>query len=354
MVSARDNVRTMSTQATKYAVRAADVVRDQAFPSPAKHPIKYDWCYGSTPQGVGRLYLLEYGDNAAIIGVQGIVPRCWWLHGETKATGICADLVVDQHYRSIGPALAMVRQVVEIEQGLPNAVLLYGFPNLNSEALYRRAGYTKMGEITRYSQPLRLRVWLRRKGVPSLLAQVAGRLADLVSEVRAALVTVMASRYWRCIPAEEFDSRFDALWSRVAVNAGPMVIRNGEYLRWRFGNNFAGQTQVMVLARDDGSLDGYVVYMVNANKMVTILDFLAVDNAKALPAMLSMFVRAMYKQGYHGIMLEFSGPKSISDILIQSGFLPRESNPIYAILGDASSGLVQGTEPYFTSSDRDQ
>lgn len=353
----------MSTLAVKYAVRAADAVQDreqilalwnQAFPASTQHPIKYDWCYVPTPLGEGRLYVLEHGDDAGIIGVQGIVPRRWWFNGEAKATGICADLVVDKNHRSIGPALSLVRGVVEIEQALPNAMLLYGFPNPKSEALYRRAGYMKMGEITRYAKPLRLRIWLARKGLPSALAYVAGMLVDLAVQARLVLTTVVASRQWRCLPATEFDSRFDDLWSRAAVNVGPMVIRNSDYLRWRFGNNFAGQTRVMVLQREDGSLDGYVVYMVNGDKMVSIMDFLAVDNVKVLPAMLKLFARAMYKQGYHGITLEFFGPKPIANTLIQIGFSPRETNPIYAVLGDASSGLLQDAPPYFTSSDRDQ
>ena len=361
--SVKDNAKAMTTLAVKYAVRVADVTRDreailalwqQAFPAPSQHPIKYDWCYVPTPQGDGRLYVLEHGDEAAIIGVQGIVPRCWWSQGAAIATGICADLVVDKNHRSIGPALALVRGVVEIEQDRPNAALLYGFPNPKSEALYRRAGYLKMGEMTRYARPLRLRLWLQRKGLPAVLATLVGAIADLALQARVVLSTLGASRQWRCTSATAFDHRFDELWSRVAPKVGPMVMRNSDYLRWRFGNNFAGQTRVMVLEREDGRLDGYVVFVVNGDKIVSILDFLAVDNQKVLPVMLKLCMRTMYKHGYHGIMLEFSGPQAIADVLVQTGFSPRETNPIYAVLSDTTSGLLQGPLPYFTSGDRDQ
>lgn len=346
----------------KYAVRAADVVRDresilalwqQAFPATEQHPIKYDWCYGQTPVGVGRLYVLEHGSDAAVIGVQGIVPRRWWCNGEAKPTGICADLVVDKNYRSIGPALTMVRQVIEIEHTLPNAVLLYGFPNTKSEALYRRAGYSKIGEITRYALPLRLHHWLIKKGIPAVLAHAIGMLADSARQLRLWMSTLQAAQRWRCVPAREFDTRFDALWARVAVHAGSMVLRDSQYMQWRFGNNFAGQTQIMVLETHDGKIDGYVVYTVSSDKMVSVMDFLAADNDTVLPAMLKLFVRTMYTKGYIGITTEFTGPESIRDKLIECGFSPRETNPIYAVLGQAESGLLQNA-PYFTSSDRDQ
>lgn len=359
----RDNAKTITMPETKYAVRAADVMRDrefilalwhQAFPGPDQHAIKYDWCYGQTPVGVGRLYLLEHGEDAKVIGVQGIVPRRWWSHGRVKGTGICADLVVDKNYRSIGPALSMVRRVIEIEQDLADAELLYGFPNPKSEALYRRAGYSKWGEITRYARPLRLHVWLARKAIPPVLASVLGKLNDVAFQLRLKLTTLQASQRWRCVPAGAFDNRFDALWSRVANHAESMVIRDRAFLQWRFGNNFSGRTQVMVLEARDGRVDGYVVYVVHDDNMVSILDFLAVDTDKALPAMLKLFLRAVYDRGCIGVMLEFAGPKQIRDTLSRCGFLPRETNPIYAVLEQRESGLLQDAVPYFTACDRDQ
>lgn len=359
----RDNAKIISMPVTNYAVRAADVKRDkesilalwrQAFPGPAKHLVKYDWCYGQTPVGTGRLYVMQHGEDAAIIGVQGIVPRRWWSHGKVKATGICADLVVDKNFRSIGPALSMVRQVLEIEHKLPDAELLYGFPNPKSEALYRRAGYSKWGEMTRYARPLRLHVWLARKGLPRLLARVLGKINDVAFQLRLILTTLQASKRWRCVTADAFDSRFDALWARVVSHAEAMVIRDSEFLQWRFGNHFSGQTQVMVLESRDGQIDGYVVYVVNEDNMACILDFLAVDNDKALSAMLCMFLRAMYARGYFGVMLEFAGPKHIREVLGRCGFLPRETSPIYAVLDQTDNGLIQDLEPYFTACDRDQ
>lgn len=359
----KDNAQAMTTLTAKYAVRAADAKRDreailalwrQAFPFPMKHSIKYDWCYVPTPQGDGRLYVMEYGDDATVIGVQGIVPRCWWHQGKAIHTGICADLVVDINHRSIGPALTMVRSMVEIEQNQAKAALLYAFPNPKTEALYRRAGYQKMGEITRYARPLRLRVWLQRKGLPSLIAKVVGALADLVLQTRVVLSTLGVSRQWRYASVTEFDARFDELWSRVAKNAGPMVMRNSEYLRWRFSNNFAGQTRVMVLEAQDGRIDGYVVYLIDADKMVTIMDFLAVDNQTVLSKMLNLCIRQMYKQGYCGITLEFAGPQVVAHMLRQVAFSPRNTNPIYAVFSDTTSGLPQGILPYFTACDRDQ
>ena len=349
-------------QPNKYNVRAADVAQDrdavlalwnQAF-GHRQRSIKYDWCYGQTPQGVGRLYILGYGENDTAIGVQGIVPRSWWFKGKAASVGICADLAVEKNHRSIGPALTLVRRVIELEQRLGSAEMLFGFPNSKSEALYRRAGYTKMGEITRYARPLRLRHWLARKGIPVPVVTLLGAIADLVLRTHVALSSMFLPQQWRCVPVTEFDKRFDELWSRVAPQAGPMVPRNSGYLRWRFCKSFVRQVRVMVLEANDGRIDGYVIYRIGENKMVSIQDFLAVENVRALPAMLNSFVREMYKRGYYGISLEYFGPKPIADALIHAGFSPRECNPIYVVLNESADSLVQGPPPYFTASDRDQ
>lgn len=360
----RDSAKQTATMpTTRYTVKQAELGRDratvlalwqQAFPGSDQHPIKYDWCYGATPQGPGRLYLLEYADEGCVIGVQGIVPRRWWVQGGVRPAGICSDLVVDQNHRSIGPALALVRQVIAMERQGDDACLLYGFPNPKSEALYRRAGYNKMGEIIRYALPLRVHVWLARKGIPKPLATALGKFADLAFQARLALNNLRSARRWRCVPVTQFDTRFDALWSRVAEHAVPMVIRDSDYLRWRFGNNFSGQTQVMVLETHDGQIDGYVVYVVQDNKLVSVLDFLAADQDVALPVLFRLFARAMYRQGVAGVMLEYSGPSMIAACLRQCGFSARETNPIYAVLGHKAVGWQDGVEPYFTYSDRDQ
>lgn len=358
-----DAKRVDSVPAVKYSIRPADLVRDretvlalwqQGFPSTAHHPVKYDWCYGATPQGKGRLYLLQSSEGGDVIGVQGIVPRRWWVGGKTTPTGICADLVVDQRHRSIGPALALVRQVVEREQRGDDARLLYGFPNLKSEALYRRAGYTKKGIITRYARPLRLQVWLSRKGLPAPLAVVLGKIADLAFEGWLLLNKRRMSRRWRCVPATQFDERFDAFWSRVSARVGPMVIRDRAYLEWRFGNNFAGKTQIMLLLTHDGRMDGYIVYVVNPDNQLTVLDFLADDHDAALSALFNLFLRRMYQEGYTGVMLEYSGPAAVENRLRQCGFSPRETNSIYAMLGQGAIGWREDNLPYFTGSDRDQ
>jgi len=348
--------------AARYAIRLATTAEDraailalwgQAFPAPQQHPIKYDWCYGQTPQGQGRLYVMS-ADDGAVIGVQGIVPRHWYIKGTVVATGICADLVVDKNYRSIGPALTMVRQVVELEQRSGDASLLYGFPNPKSESLYRRAGYSKLGVITRFARPLRLQVWLQRKGIPNPLAWGLGKLADLAYQVRLLSGTLLSTRRWRSTPVSQFDARFDSFWARIAGNAPPMVVRDRAYLHWRFGNNFAGQTQVMVLESLDGQIDAYVVYMFSADGLVHVLDFLAADDSQTLVVLLKRFARAMYRQGRSGIMLEFSGPATIDACLRRCGFSAREANPIYAVSGQAEIGWRESDPSYFTSSDRDQ
>ncbi|MBI1422089.1 MAG: GNAT family N-acetyltransferase [Gammaproteobacteria bacterium] len=364
MASARDNAGLKPMPVSKYMVRAADMASDrdvvlalwgQAFPAPAQHPIKYDWCYGHTPQGVGRLYLLVYGEDGSVIGVQGIVPRRWWLHGEIKNMGICADLVVDKQHRSIGPALAMVRQVIEIEHSSSHTELLYGFPNTKSEALYRRAGYHKAGELTRYVRPLRLHVWLSRKGLPAIVARVLAKPADLARQLRVRFASLSAARHWRMVTVNEFDARFDALWARVAATAfAPMVMRDSAFLRWRFGNHFAGQTRIMVLENRKNQIDGYVAYLVNPGNMVVVLDFLVADNTTMLSGLLNLFICEMYQRHYAGVTLEFSGTESISQTLLRCGFSPRETNPVYAVLNQTESGWLQGEPPYFTSCDRDQ
>jgi len=347
-------------QSARYAIRLATTAEDraailalwgQAFPAPQQHPIKYDWCYSQTPQGQGRLYVMS-ADDGAVIGVQGIVPRHWWHNGVQLNAGIYADLVVDPQYRSAGPALSLVRGVVERERNEPRTALLYGFPNKKSEALLRRAGYRRLAEITRYARPLRLHVWLKRLGLPSLMARLLGVLIDRGGQLRLLLGGVLSAQGRRSVPLTGFDKRFDALWQRVAANGVPMVIRDSAFLQWRFSNNFSGTSHILGLEAGDGRLDGYVVYIETDDNMVSVLDFLAVDEV-ALRSLLQSLLRRAYLKGCNGVTLEFNGPPAMVESLRQCRFIARESHPIYYI-GHEKQIPETADMPYFTAGDRDQ
>lgn len=344
-------------------MRPADPVQDraavlalwrQAFSQPQQHPIKFDWCYAGPPPGNGRLYLLECKDPAHIIGVQGIVAHRWWLQGRTVNAGICADLVVDQQHRSIGPALTLVAGAVESEIQAQDLRLLYAFPNRRTEVLYRRRAYPRLNEITRYARPLHSRIWLRRRGMPVVLAGLVGAFIDLAAWMRQLPRGLRDSRFGSLVPASCFDTRFDALWARVCPTAGPMAIRNAALLQWRFGNHFVGQTQIMMLVSGQGQIDGYIVYTVGEDLLVTVLDFLAVENEQVLPVMFRMFVRAMQRRGCHGISLEFCGPSAVQSSLRRLGFSSRETHPVYLLVGQEALSTSEFGRVYLTAYDRDQ
>lgn len=347
---------------SKYSLRLAQPGQDretvlalwrQAFTQTEKHPVKFDWCYAGTSPGNGRLYLLEGEEPAQIIGVQGIVPRRWWLRGREVDAGICADLVVHPQYRSIGPALNLVTAAIEREQHAA-LQLLYGFPNRRTEALYRRKAYPRLPGITRYAKPLHSRVWLRRKGIPDVLASVVGGLIDRLARLRQRLHGLHDAGVGKLVPVSGFDARFDALWARVRQSTGPMGVRDSAFLRWRFDNNFVGKTHIMVLETQEGRIDGYVVYVVGQAGLVSVLDFLASDNSRVLPVMLRQFLLAMQKQGINGISLEFSGPAAVDHCLRQLGFSVRETHPVYLLLGQAALSTDESASVYLTTGDRDQ
>lgn len=326
----------------------------QVFSHSEQHPVKFDWCYAGETEGKGRLYLLDSSGQAQPIGVQGIVVRRWWLLGQAVDAGICADLVVDQQHRSIGPALMLVAGAMEQELQTHHLKLLYAFPNRKSEALYRRKAYPRLKDISRYAKPLRSQVWLRRKGIPRVLAASAGVLIDSFARLRQLPHGLRDGRCGRLASVTKFDARFDVLWARVRDSRRPMAIRDAAFLQWRFGNHFARETQIMVMDIGQGQIDGYIVYTIHENRIAGILDFLASDDNQVLTAMLRQFVAAMRQRAVDGISLEFCGPSAVDRCLRQLGFLVRESSPVFLLIGQQTLNPENTDRIYLTACDRDQ
>lgn len=157
-----------------------------------------------------------------------------------------------------------------------------------------------------------------------------------------------------------FDSRFDRLWERAAVQFPIATERTSDFLNWRFQQCDASQYQVFWLGTAQDDLAGYIVFQVRQDSAVEIADVLY-DSPQTLDRLLIEFLRRMRSPNFRAatVGLSYLGAPLLGDRLRAFGFLRRpEDLQILAfanssVLGDAAKELFDMQRWFLTSAEFD-
>lgn len=350
----------MSNQSDQYNIQVADLDNDrlsilglweEGLGDLHACSTKYSWFYIDNPVSRGKIYLLKKGEEKIIVGVQGLSPREWYFGGNKEKIGLFADFVVDQNHRTLGPALILMKGVVE--QGNKDYSLMYGFPNRKAEPVLKRAGYKKLGDIVRYVKILHSFRYLSERW-PSFIARISSIAVDSLLWISDIAERTKINK--KCVGKweNEYDERFEELWNSINKDVYAISMRKKSILNWRFSPNSGKQYETFTLNRkDNNKLEGYIICYFQ-NNISFIMDFLASDQKGSVSALLSNFTRELRKRGIDSISLEYLGDPEIINQIQEAGFHQRDSRSVFYVITDFMSDKIEGLKWYITAFDEDQ
>jgi hypothetical protein len=311
--------------------------------------------YLENPDGETLIYGLFCEGQERLVGVHCLLGKEWRCRERILSSGNMVDFVVDQQHRALGPAIKLIKCVVEAE--IKRDRFLYGFPNRKAAPVFKRAGYKKLGALTRYAKVFDVRKHVEDK-VPRLLLP----LACAVYRAFEPAYTRLRSRQVRCHHQSAWlegaaDARFDALWkngilnTRSSVNSSYLSNRSAAALNWRY-KFFSGAEQWKLFALSDKQ--GVCAYAaVRFRGSVAVVgDFFSAGGAAELKCLFLSLFRALRKMKVESVTTEFLGAPGIIELLKQLGFVARESSTVYFLSDDSLCHLTANAF-YMTSFDRD-
>ena len=279
---------------------------------------RYTWLYETGP-ATGFLLRSEPG---LAVGAAGLMRREFHAFGEPLTAGQAIDLNVDREHRTIGPALALQRAVLKAVESR-DIDLAYGFPNRQSEAVLRYAGYRALGELQRWVKPLTCRVAFDRWGWPRWLARSLAILAD---PILRGIVTKNFYRRRRDIRVEQvdsFDARFDRLWQSARGQWPILGERTSAYLNWRFCRCPDLCYRALCLTGPSGDLLAYVVHG-RRGGTVHVADLLFADETYLDP-LLTELMRLVRREKAQTLVVLHLGNPAVGQALTRFGFWQRPS-----------------------------
>jgi hypothetical protein len=168
--------------------------------------------------------------------------------------------------------------------------LSYSFPNEKSLPIYiNRLGRTRIGGYIVLRRPL-----LKSRMPQKDSLQLEGWILKTLAQVR-----LKGARIVQCAG---FDARFDVLWEAAKEQVRVGIVRNSQYLSWRFAQR-PETAHMTYVYQENGAIGGYVVLRnqaEGANAVGLVMDLLVLPGRQDV-------VEALFAQAFRHFIREQAG-----------------------------------------------
>jgi len=219
---------------------------------------QWRWMYKDNPAGVGRIWLAEHNDK--IVGQYAMIPIIINISDDVDTSAHSVDTMThpDYRYQGIFETLAKKTYAEAAKEGIH---IVYGFPNKNSHP-----GFIKKlswFDISSLKTMIKLVNWehiVERRIRNKLLSRLATPAISLVfskllfrtqqnPKLPGLTITQISS----------FDERINEFWPRVSSQYPIMVVRDKDYLNWRYVT-VPDVDYTIYTAEKAGEIHGYTVF----------------------------------------------------------------------------------------------
>jgi GNAT superfamily N-acetyltransferase len=254
------------------------------------------WKYGRNPNGAVSV-VVENGGQ--IVGFGGLVLCLVKIDSTTKRCANIGDYIVHPQFRRQGISLAMSRYLLRAMQDISMIyALAEDVKQPTAVAGVKYLDYKTAGEVVvlkKFLSPMSSirHLWVYPRLTLANLLKYLGALVELISIVLKGNLTLLlnvrqnsllsAAEEGKLMQVKEMDPEafnedFDRLWVEVNGSLPIALVRQKEYLRWRYTNPVV--PCIVFRADRDRVLRGYSVqtYRVHGKlKLAWIVDILAAD-----------------------------------------------------------------------------
>ncbi|MGB8707156.1 MAG: GNAT family N-acetyltransferase [Dehalococcoidia bacterium] len=281
---------------------------------------KWHWQFDDSSAGKGKIWLAEHGSK--IVGQYPLIFTNVKIQTETLRASQNVDLKVHPAYRHQGifPRLEK-RAFSEMEkEGIHITV---GFANELSRLYHiKSGGWFDINTLQVFINPLNWENALNLRVGNRLMRKVVAMGAKLLLNgmfyrtenppfIKGLIVNQINS----------FDERFDEFWIRVSNQYNILVVRNKEYLNWRYST--PGVTYTIFSAEISGEVHGYLVmnYKIrNSTKLCNIFDAMACS-IEILHNLVFRAIEVCRQQNVDLIRYSLIANKAHHQVLRDNGFI---------------------------------
>ena len=218
----------------------------------------WDWKYFQNPAGEHAMYVAVDPESNTIVGEHGTIPMRMRA-GEreiTSAQGV--DIAILQEYQKGGPFFQLHQHATE--EASSRAELTYAFSIKKTFRIFTRLLHFKgVCPVCSYIKILDPTPFIRWRIKSKLIAGLCGGLGKMIINLRNQGKPVVPDGL-ELYEIQHFDHRFDEFWQGNAEKYDIMIIRDSQYLNWRYIKNPETTYKIFALGEvEGGAIKGYIV-----------------------------------------------------------------------------------------------
>ena len=315
---------------------------------------RFEWFYGENGYGLAGTGTLSVKGDDAVIGCSSYFVRQFYVGDEQVVGGINCDILVDQKHRTLGPALMLIKNLINVysQRGLG---FLLAFPNHKSRPVFMRCGYKEIGKSYRWSKPLnfeaKLKGRFRSKVLVKILTLILNPAAKIIS---AEFVHKYFSLRNKCkLKSINLSDMLDKPDISKVAGINCYGGRLGGYVAWRYDDAADSISYKILSIRKRGDEIGYLVY--SLNKGVALIHDIAPLSIKDFDSVLASFSSYARKLNAESISIGFFGAQQYKTIMKKHYFVQREGRSVMLYCEDErlSEILAQESGWYLMDGDVD-
>lgn len=319
-------------------------------------PDYWTWKYYQNPAGPHDAYVAL--DSGRIVGNMTAIPVRMKVGDQELTACQTCDIVIAPSYRRSTPFFRMFKLAYkEVEKH--DWQFIYGLPLESTFRLgTRMLGFKSSGALKSLVKVLDPTLFLRKK----IKSRVASGALGAMGVVGLRLLNISRTVTMKKVEIrklDQFDHEFHDLWNRCKDHHEISVIREPDYLNWRYFQNPINDYKVFAAYRD-GECLGFVVLCIKEKdgfKRCFVIDLMTLPGDTALiKCLLGTAVAYSYREGVDSINTWMLEHTDAFPVLREMGFVERDT-PHYLIVrpGESwSSGcLDERTNWFLTIGDSD-
>ena len=285
---------------------------------------RYAWLYLSNPHGRARVWLAEDAETGEPVGTSAGHPKRVWTDGAAVDVLDLSDFAFDRAYRTLGPALKLLRATLEPMDRGDFAFSYDHVANRAMFAIYQRMGGRDVSARRRWVRLLKVSPQLERRVGSGFGSRLLGRAGDLVLRARDAIgarrgeVTVEPL-------AGDCGPEFDRLDADLTRASRLRVVRSAAHVRWRYLRNVTARHEILC-ARRGGVLVGWLAMRPRDPGVLAIVDVVATDPA-APGALLDAAAAAGHRRGASVLSATVLRDSPVEALFRAARFIAREEAP---------------------------
>ena len=280
----------------------------------------WHWMYKDNPAGPGTIWLAKH--NGKIVGQYAIVPVEMKIGSKVILGSQSLDTMTHPHYRHQGIFEMLARKVYD-KAKKDGIYVVYGFPNKFSyPGFIRKLSWFDIANMQMMCKPLNWQNAIKLKVRNKFLQRVLAIGASLVfNKVFFGTQRPLAVEGLTISQVNSFNERFDEFWTKICNQSQIMVVRNKNYLNWRY--SAPDVNYFIFVAEKDSKICGYLVLRHRIRKGVKVSDIfdIVAQSEEVMHCLVSRAIEDCRQNNIDLILYSLLTNKTSRQVLRRNGFV---------------------------------